>query len=216
MKVIILLLIVTYLFGFINANGSMKKSCPTGKSLCSSHCTDLKNDCENCGTCNHKCPNGSKCNNGVCVCKDKKVDKIYVKQSLCNGKCITACQTGSHFNSTCGCCPDVCSAVGAPMWSNSIQPGGNGIFITNATTPAACCLACYNDSNCMQWAFISSSCQHNVPPSTCVGSLVNFTQGGGRCNSQLNNCFPPSLKKRMVSVTGAVFSTPTSVVFGYF
>lgn len=152
-------------------------------TICNNHCKNLKKDRNNCGICGNKCPSGSKCISGICVCKDVK----GVKQALCNGKCVPACLTGEHFNANCECCLDVCSQLGAPMWSNTIQPGGNGV-ITSDTTAQSCCLSCYNDPACAQWAF-QTVCSHNVG-TTCVNPLIPYVEGGGRCESQLNNCFP--------------------------
>ena len=43
-------------------------SCPSGGTKCGEVCTDTSTDNENCGGCNTRCTNGTRCVNGRCAC----------------------------------------------------------------------------------------------------------------------------------------------------
>ena len=81
------------------------------------------------------------------------------------------------------CGPVQCAAPGAPGWGNMVKTGGNATQVT-AANAQACCLACVNNPDCAQWAFLSgSTCSLNVPPSTCVAPTFTFFNNSGniRC-----------------------------------
>ncbi|CAG8683572.1 16840_t:CDS:2, partial [Cetraspora pellucida] len=82
-------------------------------------------------------------------------------------------------------CSKCCEAPSSTGWTNLVHIGGNAIF-TSDTSAQSCCESCVADPNCAQWAF-KASCQHNVPPSTCVASSLTPYNDSGPLTSDNSN-----------------------------
>jgi hypothetical protein len=81
----------------IAAHECREDGCSGGEQCCSGHCSDVRFDPNNCGSCGHACPAGSTCDGGECSCSDDKTN--------CNGQCIDT--QFDHDN--CGGCGNACT-----------------------------------------------------------------------------------------------------------
>lgn len=157
------------------------------KDTCGNACVDISKDQHNCGACGNACPSGSHCSNGQCICEAAKKNLLP-----CGDACVAVCSSSGN----------------SPFWSNSVFPGGGVQFVT-VTSAAECCMTCYTDPNCRQWAMFGSICEHNVG-TTCVSpTLLIIGAGGGRCPNQPNGC-----GSNAAAVHASSFNVPPAGQFG--
>ncbi|CAG8826736.1 16271_t:CDS:1, partial [Cetraspora pellucida] len=104
---------------------------------------------------------------------------------------ITLCSTPTPI-------PKCCQSSGGPGWQNkahTIDPA-NVNTVDNIASSQDCCKACFDDSECLQWAFFSFQCSHhkNKPnlPTICNNTVVDtssfFDSGIIRCNTDTDIC----------------------------
>jgi hypothetical protein len=155
--------------------------CPSGQIGCNTECVDSTSDSNNCGGCGIRCPTGSMCRGGSCLCQDGDspcgnicCDELY---DCCNGRCIPQ---------TYQCCGD-----------NACSPSQiccSGTTCVNYLTDPNNCGTCGNQ--CASGAL----CQNGVcdcptgesvsglPPGLPLCSTLEATGGTGFCGTYENMC----------------------------
>ena len=197
-------MINTIILAFVLFTATIMSDCPTGQVLCGGTCTQLNTDPFNCGSCGYICDNDATCSNGRCDCQNGQGND-------------QGCPNGHHVGQNCSCCLNPCNGQGSPFWGMALQPGGCPGFFTTDLTAKTCCLSCFADPNCVQWAFAAQS---HFAPGTCTNpggcceqdifvqnltmfnltaqahctfpivSVVGLGDGGGRCLSEVTPCYP--------------------------
>jgi hypothetical protein len=145
--------------GFVCANGSCKKDCPSGQTACDALCIDLTSSNQNCGACGKVCDATDYCNTGQCVrsgCSNGFKDPGEAGID-CGGACATTnkCAGGSTCAGPNDCLSGQC--VG------NVCQGGGSIDGGPCTTPASCPTGTCVSGACMAMAASCKALKAGVP-----------------------------------------------------
>jgi hypothetical protein len=184
-------------------------------------CTNTTSDTQNCGTCDHICPNGPSSSIPTC------------NASVCGFSCIngttgcpasspTSCDNLTNDSNNCGACGTTCHAPAsgtvACVSSNCVQACGTGLSLCQGTGqgPYGSCVNETDDtSNCGACGNVCGEAPNKLTPpngvSLCLASTCDFkctTAGYTKCEAQWECLAPPATGSAFVSA-GSGF-TPSS------
>jgi hypothetical protein len=196
---------------------------PVPAVCCSSSCSDLLYDNNNCGACGTVCPSGSFCNQGGCSaitsCARQANDQPCATASgkfgiCCDGACVDYTSDSHH----CGSCEQACGA-GAhciekselPHDARCVLPNGSegwdctilgcdpgwGCNDLSRCSPTACTATSISFESCLQ----GSCCAGFCSSSACGSVGYNCDGGAGQCLAdgvclvQYSSCWPSDCSK---------------------
>ncbi len=166
--------------------------CKAGFALCSDVCTDIKNDPNHCGGCNHEChtehARKTECNEGTCHVIECE-DSYHIYDNGCEPDDVTHC--GFHDTDclhtiqgwkTGDCVHGQCSITECQIGFHLSE--GKCVEDTN-TCCGAKCLECNDDKVCSD-GVCKSKC--DSPLIYCDNSCVNYLSSNSHCGACDSPC----------------------------